>query len=448
VSQVGWLRRVGLAIVITLLIPNLPNLHDPRDLPDLHDLRGQVLAAQLSFEQTTADLASPDPATRRRAAQKLKEAAHLEAAVPLAPLITDPQDEVQFEAIAAELNIFLAEPVVPRKRVGLVVEVRSAVLSESVFSAGPLALGARPAPTEVLTAMRLGARDDNPRVALEALYAFGVLGVAPAGSARRELLRISGPDIAAFVGASDPALRYAAVRVLGRVFAKRAQDRPVEQTIGDAVITALNDDDGAVKAAAMQALGAMRYERSIQALTDLLQYYGGNDAAEAALDALAHIAHPSSAAVFSTELSGKRSARRGMAIEGLARIGDASALREIQTALEADRSDAVTLAGVFAAARLANGPIDRIADALTRPRLRVQARQYLMELLPARASSLTGHLQDPDARLRLEVVDLLGVSGDPAALPLLEPLLKDRDPQVARAAVRAVARLREFGSKN
>lgn len=401
-----------------------------------------LAAAQPSFEQTTGDLASPDPATRLRAVQKLKEAAHLEAAVPLASLVTDPQDAVQLEAIAAELNIFLAEPVVPRKRIGFVVEVRNAVLSESVFSAGPLALGARPVPPEVLTALRLGARDENPRVALEALYAFGVLGAEPTGNARRELLRTSGPDIAAFVGASDPALRYAAVRVLGRVFAKRAQDGPVEQTIGDAIITALNDDDRAVKAAAMQALGTMRYDRGVQALTDLFQFYGGNEAAAAALDALAHIAHPSSAAVLTTVLAGKSSARRGIAIEGLARIGDASALREIQTALDADRNDAVTLAGVFAAARLANAPIDRIADALSRPRLRLQARQYLLELLPGRALSMTGHLQDPDARLRLEVVDLLGVSGDPAALPLVEPLLKDRDPQVARAAVHAVARLK------
>ena len=56
--------------------------------------------------------------------------------------------------------------------------------------------------------------------------------------------------------------------------------------------------------------------------------------------------------------------------------------------------------------------------------------------------SVATHLQDPDARLRQDVVELLGVSGDPGALPLVEPLLKDREPQVARAAERAVARLR------
>ena len=192
----------------------------------------------------------------------------------------------------------------------------------------------------------------------------------------------------------------------------------------------------------MQALGAMRYERGVQALTDLFQFYGKSDGADAALDALARIAHPISAPLLTAQLSGKSSARRGIAIEGLGRMGDNSKLREIHQALDADRSDTVTLAGVYASALLTNAPIDRLADALTRPRLHDQARQYLIDLVAGRTAALASHLQDPDARLRLDVVEVLGLSGDPAALPLVEPLLKDRDPQVARAAVRAVAMLK------
>ncbi len=45
--------------------------------------------------------------------------------------------------------------------------------------------------------------------------------------------------------------------------------------------------------------------------------------------------------------------------------------------------------------------------------------------------------------MRLDVVDALGLAGDPAALPMIEPLIDDRDPQVARAAERAIARLRK-----
>ena len=79
----------------------------------------------MPFDQATRDLTSADPAVRLRAVQRLKQVTYLEAAIPLAALVTDPKDEVQLEAITAELNIFLAEPIVPRKRVGFIVEVRS-----------------------------------------------------------------------------------------------------------------------------------------------------------------------------------------------------------------------------------------------------------------------------------------------------------------------------------
>ena len=110
-------------------------------------------AAQVPFEQVAADLSSADAAVRLRAARQLKEAAYPEAAVPLARLVTDPVDEVQLEAIAAELNIFLAEKIVPRRRVGLVIEVRNNIAADRAFSQGPLALGPRPVPDEVLTAL-------------------------------------------------------------------------------------------------------------------------------------------------------------------------------------------------------------------------------------------------------------------------------------------------------
>ena len=401
-----------------------------------------AFAAQVSFEQATKDLASADPGTRLRAVQMLKQTPYPEAAIPLAALVTDAQDDIQLEAIAAELNIFLAEPVVPKRRIGLVVEKRSAVQAEPAFSSGPGALSARPVPIEVLAALRTAARDENPRVALEALYAFGALAVDVRGTARRDLLRAAGPDVAAFIGSSDPALRYAAVRVLGRLFAKRAADEPIESTVGDAVITALNDKDRAVKAAAMHALGAMRYERGAQALTDLFAFYGKGEAAEAALDGLAHIAHATSAKLFATQLASKTPALRAIAIEGLARVGDASPLTAIQSLVDKERDQGVSLAGAFAIAMLGNGPTDRVADWLSKSRFREQTKQYLIELAPGRTTMFTHQLLDSDAQIRVDMVDVLGLAGDPAAIAALQPLTSDRDPDVARAAERAVARLR------
>ena len=404
------------------------------DLPDPPDLFAQPA------DPATRDLASSDPGVRLRAVEALKEAANPDAALPLARLVTDPRDDIQLAAIAAELNIFLAERIVPRRRIGGVVEVRNQILAEPVFSAGPSAIGGQHVPIEVLNALRAAWRDDNPRVDLEALYAFGALAAEPSGDERRELLRAIGPDAAALVGASDRALRFAAIRVMGRTFAPRAGDRPIEPTVGDAVIAALNDSDRTVKIAAMRALGAMRYDRAVDSLTKLFEYYGKGDAAEAALDALARIAHPSSGALFAAQLASRSPALRAAAIAGLAREGDLSRLDQINTAAGADRDEGVALAAAFAAARLADGPLDALVQAAAKPKQ--EARDYLAELAPGRADRFARYAADPDERIRLAVVDALGVSRDPAAIAIVEPLVKDRDARTARAAGRAVERLR------
>ena len=443
-DRMGWtgcMGRRGKTLLVVLAL-SVPSLHASPARPAAPALE----AAQIPFDQAARDLASADPTTRLRAVQMLKQVAYPEAAIPLAALVTDPQDDIQLEAIAAELNIFLAEPVVPKKRKALVVEVRNAVQAESAFTAGPNALGSRAVPMEVLVALRTALRDENPRVSIEALYAFGVLAVEPGGRARRDLLRASGPDVAAFIGSSDAALRYAAIRVLGRVFAKRTQDEPIESSVGDAAITALNDTDRAVKTAAMLALGAMRYDRGVQALTDLFTYYGKGDAAEAALDALAHIAHPTSVPLFTAQLASKVPAVRGIAMEGLARAGDSSQAAAIQAIVDKERDPGVSLAGAFALVMLANAPTDRVADSLSKPKRRAQAKQYLIELAPGRTAMFAHQLLDSDPQIRLDMVDALGLAGDPAAIAAVEPLVQDRDPQVARAAERAVARLRHFAA--
>jgi len=346
--------------------------------------------AQVSFEQATRDLASPDASARLKAAQMMKQAGYPEAAIPLAALVTDPTDEVQLEAIAAELNIFLEERVVPRKRIGFVIEVRNHVLAESAFSSGPLAIGAKPVPSEVLTALRTASRDEQPRVALEAIYAFGVLAVEPSGQARRELLHTSGPALAALLGVPDPAMRFAAVRVVGRVFAPRVHDSPIEESLGDAVITALNDPDRAVKSAAMESLGLLRYARGVQALTELFQYYGKGEPAEAALDAIARVADGASAPLFASQLTAKSAALRGIAAEGLARLGDASQLPAIQAALASERGDSLLLTGAFASAMLSNVPPwpDRLRNVCGTPSIMVLTR--FMPCMPRMLTMMPG----------------------------------------------------------
>ena len=356
--------------LLALFLAALPGLSAGPALP----------AGQVSFEQAIAALSSSDANDRLQAATLLKAAAYPEAAIPLAKAVLDSEDAIQLEAIAAELNIFLATKIVPKKKVGLIVEVRTKIAAEAAFSAGPLALGATAVPLDVLTALRTAARDNNPRVGLEALYGFGTLASEPTGAVRRELRQASGPELTALVGASDEALRAAAVRVIGRVYAAHASDDDVETSVGDAIITALNDQNRLVKRAAMETLGAMRYGRGVEALTRLFEYYKQGELAEAAFDALAQIAHPASIPLFTSQLGAKSAAMRAMAIEGLARAGDPSQMDAIEAALKGQHDERVIFAGTFASAMLENGSIERITDALLRPKQRDLSKQYLADL--------------------------------------------------------------------
>ena len=209
VGQVGRVGRVGRIIVTLALVFSLPGLH-----------------AQVTYESTVADLRSPDHGTRLDAVRALKETAYPQAAIPVAALLADPYDDVQYEAIWTELNIYLVEKAGPDQRSGIFVRRRDVIEAEPIFTAGPSALTGDPVPAEVLAALLRATTDDNRRVGVEALYAFGALGGPVAGAARVELRRATRPTLMALLGATDPVLRWGALRVIARVYGAWAPSRP------------------------------------------------------------------------------------------------------------------------------------------------------------------------------------------------------------------------------
>jgi HEAT repeat protein len=141
-------------------------------------------------------------------------------------------------------------------------------------------------------------------------------------------------------------------------------------------------------------------------------------------------------------LGAKSDALKGIAVEGIARLGDPAKLPDVEAALVGKYADATMLTGAFARGMLSNASLDPIAEALSKPKLRDQARGYLVELAPGRLALFSRYLQDPDPRMRADVADVLYLADDPVALSLLQPLLDDKDPDVVKSAERAVARLR------
>ncbi len=404
--------------------------------------------AQVPLEQAVHDLESPDAAVRLRTVQLLKDARHPDSAIAVSKLAADVDDLVQLDAIAASLEFFLDDEVEPGprgRRIPVLFGGRRSG-AEAAFLGGASVLGTAPVPGEVLVALGVATRDDNPRVASEALYAFGTLASDLDGAPRLALQRTSASDLAALVSAVHPGLRRGAVRVIGRLYARAAGEAAVDETVGDALVSALNDTDGQVRSAAMEALGALRYDRSVKALSDLVRFYERGSGAEEALNALAHIAHPSSAELFTELLKHRQPGMRRVAVEGLARLGDAKATSVIDEALSREVDDSVMLAARFAAVVLTNRNLDPISEALFRGSLRDQAMTYLVEIASQRAALFLQQSMDPDERVRHDVTIALSSSTDPAAVQILERLSHDKDPQIARSAQRGLTRQRGPGA--
>ena len=383
-------------------------------------------AQQLKFEDVVRNLRNPDPKTRLAAVRLLRDAKYPEAITPMAALVLDPMDDIQLEAIAAELGFYLDQDVRTRKMIGFVVEKRTSGIAVAAFDLGPLAVWPRAVPQELVSSLLQAIDDENAKVRLEAIYAFGVLARPP----------LSGEQQARLVKALDhydPAVRSAAARVIAR------QKFP---DTGDALIKAINDSNAEVRFAAMRALGAIRDERAVPALSDQLAFYKKGEGAWSALDALGQIASSASVPLFTARLTDKDPYLRRAAAEGLGRAGDTSAGDALERMVMSDDSAMARVAAAFALQKLGRNYVARIVDATANPKVLQQAQEYLIELGPPVAGAITPRLQEPDAGVREAVADVLGVIGDATTLPALEAAAKGADASAAAAAKRALARLR------
>ena len=313
-----------------------------------------------------------------------------------------------------------------RRMVGFIVERRNPAIAATAFDLGPTAVLPRPVPAELVAALVQAIDDENGHVRLEATYALGVIAQPPLASDQAA-------GLVKALDHYDPEVRTAAARVIARLHVTQA---------ADVLIKAINDSHAEVRYAAMRALGALHDVRAQAALTEQLAFYKKGDGAASALDALAHLAQPSSAPLFKERLADKDPNIRRVAAEGLGRIGDTSAVQELQSGATADESEAVRVAMAFALQKLGQNYVTRIVDAMDSPRMTPQAQDYLIELGPSIAQSLFPHLQESDAGIREGVAEVLGLIGDDKALAPLQAVAGDRDPNVAAAAKRAIERLK------
>jgi HEAT repeat protein len=383
-------------------------------------------AQQLRFDDVVRNLRNPDPKMRLSAIHLLRDAKYPEAIGPIGALVNDPVDEIQLEAIAAELSFFLERDLRSKRMVGFVLEKRRSGLGRGAFELGPYAVWPRPAAPELVSALLQAIDDENAKVRADAIYAAGVIGRSPLTA--DQIARLTkGLDH------YDPAIRAGAARVIARLKVAEA---------GDALIKAVNDSQAEVRYESIRALGAIGEQRAVTALTEQLAYYSKGEGAWSALEALARIGSKTSVPLFRERLQDKDPYIRRAAIEGIARAGDTESIDALERAAMSDEAAMVRLAAVFALQKLGRNYAARIVDLMSSEKVIPQAQEYLVELGTPLTVTLVARLQEPDPNVREAVADVLGVIGDASVVPALEAATKDRDASVASAAKRALARLR------
>jgi HEAT repeat protein len=385
------------------------------------------------FEEVARDLDSRDPKTRVAAMRTLKEAGHPEAIGYIAKLLTDTHVEIQAEAIDTLIGFYMLDVPKKSKRIAGVIEVDGGSRAERAFERGPFILLPRPSPESLKTGLA-GAMgvNNNPQIRLEAIYTLGALVPPPAGPEAEKALAANLRD-------PDGKIRLAATRVAGAVRAT---------SIADALIATINDPDDKIKLAALRSVGDLKEPRAVKALEEQFGYYNKGTFARAAFDGLARIGDRGTLPLFQERLTDRDPAIRRLAIEGIVRTGDTAAIKALDIATAGENDNSAQLARAFALEKSTGRGLDTLVMRLSDSVLNEQASGYIVELGPGIVPALIPHLKDPDPRVRERIAQAMGLIGGTAARDALETTKRDPDVNVARAAERALARIRIIATTN
>ncbi|MBN2371936.1 MAG: HEAT repeat domain-containing protein [Vicinamibacteria bacterium] len=268
-------------------------------------------------------------------------------------------------------------------------------------------------------------RDEAAAIRKDAATALGVLRG-----------RSAIDDLVMALNDPNDGVRAQVVTALERLGAEKA---------GGALIPLLNDDSMDVRSRAIRAVKELRVRDAAPMLREIYAANRPRGVQQAALASLSHIGDPRQRDFFLSLAQDPDPETRRWVIEGLARISDRSLLAAFKKDFQRERDESLRLAHAFALTLLGDRAfIDTLVLGLSSRTSGMRCRKYIIELGRAYLTDLYPYLGDPDAGIRAGLAGVLGQIGDPAAIPYLEPLLRDPSVRVTDEANRAVERLRRM----
>jgi HEAT repeat protein len=260
---------------------------------------------------------------------------------------------------------------------------------------------------------------------MEAAAALGVLRA-------RQVI----PRIAYYLKSENKKMVRTCVRSLGYIGDPEA---------GQYLVPMLKHSDDDVVVDSTRVLGQLRYHDALPELQRLFEYSGKDAQRRAALQAISRIADPAYEALMLKYMNSDDKYLKQYATEAIGRMKLQQHVQTLQLAFQREKSARIKLAQCFSLYALGQTAyIDTIVLKLKDPDYEKQSEAYLVELGATAVPSIAGYLKTADKKFRITLIETLGNMHQPAAIPYVEPYLKDKEVAVAQAATDTVGKLRRI----
>jgi HEAT repeat protein len=368
----------------------------------------------------------PDVAVRFAATEALLSAGGAQAADALRTSCQDGSAEVQRLAVAGIVNFYIPGYVKSGVR-GKISELGNRLKR----SEEPVVDSYVRVRTEDIEALRRVLREGaSPEAKLAAAQGLGSL------RAKAAL-----PDLYPALKSKDDAMMLAALRAI---------ENSGDKTAAQETVILLRDLNDRIQLRAITINGITRNEGALPDLAEVFARGRSAKSRAAALEAIAMIASPESKGLFEQNLSAKEGALRGLAAEGLGRLGAQDQKKKMEELFAAEREMRPRLGLAFALVRFGNqetsefAPLTYLFNTLNSALWHNFAQAYLSEL--AREASirqgLASKLPTATKAEKIGLAWILASEGTAADQAAVDSLSHDSNPEVAQEGIRAARALR------
>jgi len=417
--------------------------------------RAVLLALVLTF------LASAqDPKQRARTIRDLVKQGS--TAIPkIAPYLKDPVLDVRIEAVKALVDVdtqYSLDPLIQATHdADAEIQIRATDGLVNFYLPGYIKTGFTSSMQRAGSSVKGHFSDNNDQVIEafiqvrpEVILALGTL--ARGGSSmesRANAARAVGilrgtaavPDLLQALRSKDSRLIYEALVALQKI-----RDR----NSASGITFLLRDMDEKVQVTAVETVGLLGNKDALPDLRDVLNRAHGNKVRRAALTAIAMMPDPANKQLYDRYIKDRDEGLRCAAAEGYGRLKDPSSLHLLEQTFTAENKATPRLGEAFALVMLGKtgmtelSPLQYLVNTLNSSVHHGEARAYLVELArdPEIRKLLYPALTSGTKDEKINLAQILAVSGDRDTVPYLERLSRDTDNQVATEGLRAFRTLK------